>query len=65
MTFKAVFPDIGARHQTKPGGLGLLDFGLPGFGVSDRGVSDAVSGRNILILAGLASLLRLSRAGGS
>jgi hypothetical protein len=64
MTFKAVFPDIGARHPAKPGDGGLLDRGLPGSGVSDLGVSNAVSGRNILILAGVASLLRLSRAGG-
>ncbi|MET0222103.1 MAG: hypothetical protein ABW213_15740 [Tardiphaga sp.] len=64
MTFKAVFPDIGARHPAKPGDGGLLDRGLPGSGVSDRGVADAVSGRNILILAALASLLRFARVGG-
>jgi hypothetical protein len=64
MTFKAVFPDIGARQRAKPEGRGLFHWGLPGSGVSDRGVSDAVSGRNIPILSGLASLLRLSRAGG-
>jgi hypothetical protein len=64
MTFKAVFPDIEARQPAKPEGRGLFHWGLPGSGVSDRGVSDAVSGRNITILSGLASLLRLSRAGG-